>query len=268
MVKLILTDLDGTLLNSQGTFNQNRFKILLERLKQKNIAFAAVTGRQMSHAESAFSKEFLKDVWFLGDSASRIKKGDKIYYEKPMTNTAGKKMIQLVEKTALGQTIIACTNTYAYILKNQPVEYKNKVKGAYLDVIEVDDFSSIKEPFVKITIYDAKARALKIVSHLKQAQEEFHVVPINDEWYDITAKGVHKGTAVEKLQELLGVSKEDCMAFGDGYNDVELLTQAKFAYAMDNAVDAVKEIAPLSAPSNDENGVMAVIEQEVLSHFY
>lgn len=78
-------------------------------------------------------------------------------------------------------------------------------------------------------------------------------------WIDITNYGVHKGTTVQKLQSLIGVTKAETIAFGDGYNDFEMFEEASKSFAMENSFDGVKEKANYVAPSNDDNGVLITI---------
>ena len=66
---------------------------------------------------------------------------------------------------------------------------------------------------------------------------------------------------MKTLQRLLGIRPEECMAFGDYFNDVELLESVGESYAMGNALDEVKAVAKYIAPTNDENGVMRVIKE-------
>ena len=76
--------------------------------------------------------------------------------------------------------------------------------------------------------------------------------------------GVHKGSAMKALMELFSITREECMAFGDYLNDTELLESVTHSYAMENAHPQLKAIARYIAPTNDENGVIAVIRENVL----
>ncbi|UCE93931.1 MAG: HAD hydrolase family protein, partial [Flavobacteriaceae bacterium] len=73
--------------------------------------------------------------------------------------------------------------------------------------------------------------------------------------------GANKGRAVQLLQDSLGVSKEETMVFGDFNNDLEMIDQAFFSYAMENAHDNVKKAAKFSTKSNNEAGVEFVLKQ-------
>ena len=80
-----------------------------------------------------------------------------------------------------------------------------------------------------------------------------------EHWVDVMKPGVNKGCAMRGIQQKLGISAAECMAFGDYLNDCELLQAVGESYAMENAHPALKALARHIAPSNDENGVMRVV---------
>ena len=81
---------------------------------------------------------------------------------------------------------------------------------------------------------------------------------------DVTAHGIHKGTVVTRLAELLGIPTEQVAVIGDGPNDVEMFRQAGLSIAMGQAVDEVKEAATYLTSSNDDEGWARGIENFVL----
>jgi Cof subfamily protein (haloacid dehalogenase superfamily) len=81
---------------------------------------------------------------------------------------------------------------------------------------------------------------------------------------EVNAKGIHKGSALQFLGELLGISMDEVITFGDGSNDIKMLEMAGTGVAMANSVQKVLDIADITAMSNDEDGVARIIEQYVL----
>ena len=76
---------------------------------------------------------------------------------------------------------------------------------------------------------------------------------------DIQNKSINKGIAIKKIQELYNITSDECMAFGDQMNDYELLKSVKYGYAMDNAVEPIKEIAYAVCEDNENQGVIKTI---------
>ena len=83
-------------------------------------------------------------------------------------------------------------------------------------------------------------------------------------WVDFMNRSVDKGKAVETIQKIMKISKEETMAFGDNCNDIAMLLQSGESYAVANAHPQLKEIAKHIAPSYAEDGVLQVIKEKVL----
>ena len=81
---------------------------------------------------------------------------------------------------------------------------------------------------------------------------------------EILPKGINKAGALEKMSEIIGISREEMMAFGDSYNDLSMIQYAGLGVAMGNAKDVVKENADFIAKTNDEDGIVDVINKFVL----
>lgn len=73
--------------------------------------------------------------------------------------------------------------------------------------------------------------------------------------------GCHKASGLKRLVERWGIQPEQCVAFGDGGNDIEMLKYCGQSYAMANAPENVKSIAKFVCPSNDEDGVLVTLEK-------
>ena len=80
-------------------------------------------------------------------------------------------------------------------------------------------------------------------------------------WLDMMAKGVNKGIAINKIQEITKYKHEETMVFGDYLNDLEMMESAYHSYAMENAHDDLKKVARFIAKKNTENGVIEKIKE-------
>ena len=82
-----------------------------------------------------------------------------------------------------------------------------------------------------------------------------------ESWVDVINANVNKGNAIKVIQDIYGISPEECVAFGDYMNDYEMLRNCGESYAMENAHDEIKKVAKYIAPSNDDEGVMQVLKK-------
>lgn len=261
MIKLIITDMDGTFLNSQGDFDQELYRKVKIQMDQHGIIFAPCTGKQCERVEQLFGPTLASDLWILGDSATRIKHNGQYIYQSLLANKLGLDIITELEKVSLEHIIIACTPSCAYFKSSLSHSEQQKVKGSYANVKAIDDLSTIDEDFVKITVYDEQLRCFETREKLAQFFDQAYIIASEAAWIDISNHGVHKGTTVQKLQALLNVTKAQTMVFGDGLNDIELMHAGDFSFAMRNAFDQTKHAARYITGTNDENSVLNTIEQ-------
>jgi Cof subfamily protein (haloacid dehalogenase superfamily) len=113
---------------------------------------------------------------------------------------------------------------------------------------------------------------LMLESHLaeveKKVYEQLHdrldVYRSEPFFLEIMPKGIHKANALHKMSEVIGISKDEMVAFGDGFNDLSMIQYAGLGVAMGNAKDVVKENADFIAKTNDEDGIVEVLEKFVL----
>lgn len=258
MIKLVLSDMDGTFLNNSGDFNRELYKVVKKVMKDKGVVFAPVTGKQCERVEELFGED-ADDLWILGDSATRIKHNKEFVYECLLSNKLGLEIIRLLEEISLEHTIIACTKNGAIVKENLSHEETAIVRKSYAQVSHVSDFNEITDDFVKITIHDPLLGCMETKEKLSPFFQSAYIVASEAAWIDITNVNVHKGTTVEQLQQLLHVTPEETMVFGDGYNDIELMSRGSYSFAVRNAVQEIKDAANYITRSNEEDAVLKTI---------
>ncbi len=258
MIKLIITDMDGTFLNSQGDYNRALFETVIANINEHGVHFAACTGKQVERVEELFGEQS-KGFWILGDSATRIKHQGEYVYQSLLNNALGLAIIRQLEALAGEHIVIACTPDYAAIKRDTPEHLQSVVRRSYAQVKLIDRYEQIDSDFVKITVYDHNQQCPALRPHLAKFDDQAYIVVSEAAWIDIANAGVHKGTTVERLQAMVGASKAETMVFGDGFNDIELMERADFSFAMRNAFDETKAAANYITRSNDEDAVMHTI---------
>lgn len=262
MIKLIATDLDGTLLDENGNVNENFYTILKE-LKNKKVKFAAASGRQYSTLVKTFEKA-KDDMIFVSENGTYILEEDKELYSNTLDRNLILELIKLT-RTVDGCYAILSGKEFGYI-EDRNKDLIEQVEKYYSKYKIVDDLTKVTDDVVKFTICDLKGsseNSYKVFN--PKYGKDYQVVKSGLLWLAIMNKNVSKGSAIEVLQKKFNISKEETMVFGDYFNDVEMLKNAKFSYAMENAPDEVKKCANFIAPSNRNNGVLATIKDIVLS---
>ena len=123
------------------------------------------------------------------------------------------------------------------------------------------DFEThLTDDIVKLSIYH-KDNAEAIVNEwfTDKWKDKFKIASAGVMWMDVTGLTADKGNSLKKLQAILGIKKEETMAFGDNLNDLGLLDAAEESYAIGSARDEVKNAAKHVAPPLSENGETEVL---------
>ena len=262
MIKLIVTDMDGTLLDSQKELSPG-FPEVYKALTDKGVVFAVASGRPYYTLVPQF-EDIEHDIILIGDNGAYIG----THPEPVITNSFTK--AQVDEIIEVGRKVndvylIICTPEKPYCESNDDVFLKEALKY-YPNMERLDSLNDVSEQVLKVAILDVKTWELNSGNAWSVFAGKHVVAKSGSVWIDIMPQGVNKGEAVRFLQNKLNISKDETMAFGDFHNDIEMLQRAKYSYAMKNAHDDIKKIARFEAPGNDDDGVMKVIEEVVLGN--
>jgi len=261
VIKLIVTDMDGTFLNSKSEYDKKNFSLLFKQLKEKNVHFVACSGKQYECLQTIFSDDVKDEIWYVGDSATRIIFKGKTLFQSYLSPKVALKIIKYLVNYGDYFGTVVCTTKAAYIdSKTSPNIFK-VFQRSFKGLEKLNSLYYLIDNILKITIYDPTGESNLIYNKLQEKySKQAYVVASELEWLDISAKEAHKGSTIKKLQEILRISPEETLVFGDGENDIELMKVAKHSYAMANACDNLKKVARHIAKSNNENGVLEVIQ--------
>ncbi|MET0463177.1 MAG: Cof-type HAD-IIB family hydrolase [Chitinophagaceae bacterium] len=257
-IRLIAADMDGTLLNSKHEYDKG-FPALYAQLKEKGVFFAPASGRQLYNLQNKFG-DLGHDMIFIAENGSHVQYQGRDLLVQSLPADKVPVLIQMARETK-GVNIILCGKKQAYLESHEP-EFLRQVEMYYDRRVFVDDLLAVKEDdFLKIAICDlggAEANSYPVFRHL---EGELQVKVSGKIWLDLSHQLANKGRALQAVQQQLNISLEESMAFGDYLNDVEMMQQAYYSYAMSNAHPAVKKAARFEALSNEENGVGIIMAQ-------
>ncbi|ANW95215.1 haloacid dehalogenase [Wenyingzhuangia fucanilytica] len=257
-VKLIVSDMDGTLLNSQHQVSSLFFE-QFEILKANNIKFVAASGRQY-HSILDKLKSIKEDITIVAENGAYVMENEQELFVNAIEEKDIKQLIKVAQQIP-NTHIILCGKKRAYFLKDSGT-FKNIVTEYYSEYELIDTFEELpKDDFLKIALCHYDGSEANIYPYLKNIEGEWQIKVSGELWVDIALPANHKGNALERIQEQYGITDEETMAFGDYQNDVEMLKKAKFSFAMENAHPDVKKIANYGTLSNNHFGVESVLKQ-------
>ena len=262
MIRLIAADMDGTLLDSEKR-TPKELPEVVRALNQKGIRFVIASGRQMASLLRDMG-ELADELTYIAENGAVIVDQGRQLYVDPMDKDVVRRVLEET-KNETGMYPVLCCPDRAVIGADSPEEFRRNVKMYYESTEVVPDLLRSLDVIggvCKMAFYDegdAERHEYPILKRL--FADDMPVILSSYSWVDIMKPGTHQGQGMKTLQRLLGIRPEECMAFGDYFNDVELLESVGESYAMGNALDEVKAVAKYIAPTNDENGVMRVIKE-------
>ena len=260
-VKFIAADMDGTLLNENGKLDPSFFD-LYQQLENNNIMFAAASGRQYYSLAETFAPVSDRMMFIAENGTLVMHKGQELY-----SCTIPKDSIDNIVNQARsveGTHLVLCGKKSAYIETQDPKAVAEFSKY-YHRCQYVEDVLAVDDEFIKVAICHFDGSEENVYPTINAKFGHNHQVVVSAKiWLDVMNKVASKGAAIKHLQYTLGFGFEETMSFGDYLNDLEMLQESYYSYAMENAHQKVKETARFMAPSNKEAGVYTVIKEMVL----
>ncbi len=266
MYKLIALDLDGTLLNSKKEIPSDNLQALLEA-QEKGLKIIIASGRTVQGMRHIAEELNLKQyggflICFNGGLIMNYQTGEIIFQKLldaqylPYLYECSKKYGFQILSYKDGQ-IVAENSEDKYV---QYISFANRMPilkvEHFLDVVNFPEPKCLivgdPEPLHKLE--------LEMSTHL---DGKMNILRSDPFILELLPYGIDKSKGLSNLLEKTGITREELIACGDGYNDLEMIRYAGLGVAMDNAQPAVKEVADYITCSNEDSGVA-----EVLRRFY
>lgn len=261
MIKLVVTDMDGTLLDENGSLPDG-FAEILNRLRSKNIKFIVASGRPYYTLKTNFGS-MSKYLSFICENGSLVIDNNKTIYKSIIKSDFVKEIIE-TSNSIDGNAIVLCSENCAYTNASSE-DHLKEIKKYYTNLEIVQDLTTISSDIIKISICNIHNSLNNLNNIFKpKFQEKLHIVGSGNVWIDISNKGVNKGVALQSLMNAENISAEETMVFGDYYNDIEMLSICKYSFVMENAPEDMKQYGKYIAASNADHGVLKAIAEYAL----
>jgi Cof subfamily protein (haloacid dehalogenase superfamily) len=259
-IRLIASDMDGTLLDAAGQVPE-RFWPVLDSLLAAGIVFVPASGRQYQTLEAVFGDR--DGLVYIAENGTNVVQGGVSIALETVVTAIIAPVVDWVRATAAAGAdlgVVVCGARTAYIERADD-EFVSKVRPYYaaLEIVEDVVAAAADDDVLKLAIFDLGQAETRTGPAVRALDLSADVVISGENWVDIMRPGANKGKALIHLQEHLGISREQTMAFGDYLNDAELLDAAGHSYAMANAHPIIRARARHQAASNTDEGVISSI---------
>lgn len=269
-IKLILSDIDGTILDNNHQVDAHLRDTITE-LKKESIPFVLASARS-PHGMFPIAQELnLGANPIACYNGALIVEGNKEHYqtliEHGLSKADVKKIVALINNPVTARIKIN-RNMRKLLLEeiDQWVQIEADITKESPDIRNFDTLLTDDAIPIHKLLLIANAQAIQeFFTYLKRVNfEDTSFYLSKDNYLEVTSQSVSKENALLEIAKYYDISLSQTMAIGDNYNDIPMLKLAGLGVAMANAPQAVKNEADIETVSNNDNGVSKVIEDYVL----
>jgi len=291
MIKLIVSDLDGTLLTKFKSVSKENQEALIEAQKQGCIlALATGRGFDSTHQFVPLLKMDQYNGYMIVNNGQRLIdiKNNKTTINGYITVDAAREVLAFAQKHHLQfvmdgekgfafyspKNLRIYRDIYRFLIKILP-HFRPILGRIHIfslfgflksqEVKIINKAEDIVNNYDKIGLAHTKISLDKSIQELLEAfDEHFEVMRVSDNWIDISPKGLTKIVGIRQIMEIHGINDDEVLTMGDSDNDVTMISAFPNGVAMGNANERIKSIAKHMTKSNSENGVAYAVNKFVL----
>jgi Cof subfamily protein (haloacid dehalogenase superfamily) len=280
MIKLIASDMDGTLLNNNHDIDEETVEAI-RKAEEAGIIFAISTGRQYESVREILDKHNLKVQCILSNGAEYRDEDGNILDIINIKNGIDRKVIDIMDGNKLSPQIVTNKGTFTTSTREKVLqEFTNKTMDlnptltesearkiaeniGFFKVLEyIDDINKFFEEGIEVRKIVAFNRDIDLIDKVKREVSKIEGLAIASTFRDnieITDINAQKGIILEKVTSQMSIKREEVMILGDSFNDYSMFEIFEETVAMKNAIPEVKAIAKYITDTNDNLGVAKAI---------
>ncbi|GAB2850732.1 Cof-type HAD-IIB family hydrolase [Actinocorallia aurea] len=258
-IRLVVTDMDGTLLDGEGRVPADLWA-LLPRLRSHGIVFSPASGRQYATLAHEFSGVDDGMAYIAENGAYVVRDGVELSSVclAPDVITRAVEATRRLAKDGADVGAVVCGKRAAYIERSDE-RFLAEVARYYHAYRVVEDATRVEDDAIKVAVFSFGPSEETTYPAIAAACPDQQVVVSSHHWVDVLDPHVDKGVALRSLQAELGVTPDQTMVFGDYLNDLAMLDRATWSFATANAHPDVLARARHLAPANTEQGVIRTL---------
>ncbi|MFE7231442.1 Cof-type HAD-IIB family hydrolase [Streptomyces sp. NPDC002405] len=258
-IRLIVTDMDGTLLDDAKRLPAGLWPTLAE-LRRRGVLFSPASGRQYATLAEQFAGHD-EGMVFIAENGTYVVRDGVELSSDPMDPAVAARLVGAVRQlVAQGVDVgaVVCGKRSAHVERTDEA-FLAEVRKYYVRHRIVPDAAAVDDDIIKVALFDFGSAERTTAPALAPFAATHQVVVSGEHWVDVMNRTADKGAALRRLQRDLGITPAQTLVFGDYLNDLEMLDAAEWSFAMANAHPEVIGRARHLAPSNNDNGVLRTI---------
>lgn len=262
MIKLIASDLDGTLLPPTKIMPADTFP-LIEKMHGLGGLFVPASGRQLPNLLKLFAPVSDK-IAIIAENGGLVWYTGEIIFADPTPAEDVRRALDIIRSVDGLYPVVSCAER-AYYEDGYP-RFVEILKRSYSSEMRVDNLDDViaENMVLKISVWDDLPAAEHGGVILPPLIDGLRTMVSGYDWLDVSVLHANKGRALCAIMDRLGIKKEDCAAFGDHMNDYEMLAASGHPYVTANAYPPLKKLIGEEIPSNADFGVITKIKELIL----
>ena len=255
MIKLIASDMDGTLLDENSRVPPVTFGLIHE-LHEAGVHFAASSGRRLDTLHEFFAP-VVDEMDFVASNGAQVTVAGELIDREVFSHIGLRRLKETVERFDCLH-IALFDRTRSFLLDDED-RFEREIDKDLLSAVRVFDVPDPEVNILKVSVFcDTPAYTMDMAYVLQRELGDWFVfAPSGSKWIDVMQMGVSKASGIQQIMEHLGVDASEVMAFGDAMNDYEILRLVGHPIAMGNGLYAAKQIAERVIGTNAEQAVQA-----------
>ena len=254
MIKLIASDMDGTLLDESSQVPEETYE-LIRALRDRGVHFAASSGRRFDKLCQFFAP-VREEMDFVASNGAQVyaegrQIGREVYSHLSIRRLA--KTVSLFDNLHLA----LFDRTKSFLLDDED-KFVREVDKDLPNAERIWELPDVDVNIIKASVFCSDGNVMYNAYVLTQELgDDFVFAPSGSSWIDCMQPGVSKATGVQLLMEHYGIERDEVMAFGDAMNDYQLIRFAGCGCAMENGRPALKAVADRVVGCNRDHAVQA-----------
>lgn len=280
MIKIIASDMDGTLLNSNHEISKENLEAI-KRAQELGVHFTISTGRDIDGVLPVIRSYGLKCELILSNGAEYRDEECNILEKIDIEKGTVKKVLNMMSEVGIRAQIFTDRGIFtvdskedalkgmAYMAQSfQRIESfeealeLTRTQEHFKKLNYIGNLDEFLETSVEIRKIFAFYNDTNVIRDMKFKLDEIEDLAVSSSFRDnieITNKDAQKGIILAKVAKKMGVSRDEVMVIGDSFNDYTMFTEFTESYAMANAIDEIKQIAKYITDTNNNAGVAKAI---------
>lgn len=280
MIKLIASDMDGTLLNDKHKIDKETV-VAIKKAEEAGIVFAISTGREYDTVKSVLKENNIKCQCVLMNGAEYRDEDGNIIQEINIEQNTATKIIHMLQEEKVTARIFTNKGIYTTDTKEEALKemvYRTlsfepqltqeeaieiaKVQPYFTQLKFISNLDEFLKSDMEIRKFVAFHNNTELITRMKKIIGEIEGIAVSSSFRDnieITHITAQKGIILAKVAEKMGFKRDEVMVLGDSFNDYSMFTEFTESVAMGNAIPEIKEIAKYITDTNDNLGVAKAI---------